>query len=436
MTGPRWGWYLVIAIVALAPAGIRSMTWPGFRRQALDPQMVQAGQTLFMHEWSANDELANGGDGLGPVFNANSCVACHSQGGVGGGGGLERNVTTYAFRSEGAAAATGKPREGVVHSFAVKPHLQETLNHLHTELPPVGRPSLSQLVSLSGSRTDHCIVVPPAVRLSQRNTPALFGANLIDGIPDRVLIANEKKERLRWGMASAKNEELPVGRALRLADGHVGHFGWKAQSGNLSSFVQAACANELGLGNPGQAQPRPLGKPGYQAGGYDLTLEQCDQITAFVASLPRPVERQPEESLLREDSVEGKQLFLRVGCADCHMPDVGEVKGLYSDLLLHDMGQPLEGGGSYNDIPLPPDDPKDPTKPPHSEPPQAGEWRTPPLWGVADSAPYLHDGRAFTLEQAIEQHGGQGKRAARNFALLTKREQGQLIAFLRTLRAP
>lgn len=431
MKGPRWGWYLLIAIVALAPFGIRLMTWPGFRRQALDPQMVQAGQTLFLHEWKTKDELANGGDGIGPVFNANSCVACHSQGGVGGGGGLEHNVTTYVYRSESEAKAMGKPREGVVHSYAVNCS-RETLNLLHPELPPVGRPSLSQLVSLSGSRTNHCIAVPPAVRLSQRNTPALFGANLIDGIPDRVLIANEKKERLRWGMAPEKTEELPVGRALRLADGHVGHFGWKAQSANLSSFVQAACANELGLGNPGQAQPRPLSKPGYQPGGYDLTVEQCDQITTFVASLPRPLERLPDESLLRNDAVEGKQVFHRIGCADCHMPDVGEVRGLYSDLLLHDMGQPLEGGGSYNDDPVPPI----PNTPPPSDAPQPGEWRTPPLWGVADSAPYLHDGRAFTLEQAIDQHGGQGKRAARNFAMLPKREQGQLIAFLRTLRAP
>jgi CxxC motif-containing protein (DUF1111 family) len=97
------------------------------------------------------------------------------------------------------------------------------------------------------------------------------------------------------------------------------------------------------------------------------------------------------------------------------------------------MGQPLEGGGSYNDNPLPPGDPNNP---PPSDAPQPGEWRTPPLWGVADSAPYLHDGRAATLELAIEQHGGQGKRAAQNFAMLPKMEQGHLIAFLRTLRAP
>ena len=431
MKRPLWGWYLLIGIVVLAPAGIRLLTWPRFRRPTLDPQMVQAGQTLFLHAWQTNDPLTAGGDGLGPVYNADSCVACHRQGGAGGGGGLEHNVTTFVYRSEAEATALGKPREGVVHAYAVNCP-PETLNLLHAELPPVSRPPLSMLVSLSGNRDNHCIVVPAAVRLSQRNTPALFGAALIDSIPDRVLIANARMERLRWGLAPEKSEELPVGRALRLADGRVGHFGWKAQSATLSSFVQAACANELGLGNPGQAQPRPLTKFSYQPAGFDLTLEQCDQITAFVASLPRPVERLPDESLLRNDAREGKQLFDRIGCADCHMRDVGDVDGLYSDLLLHDMGQPLEGGGSYNDDPPP----IDPNTPPPSDGPQPGEWRTPPLWGVASSAPYLHDGRAPTLEKAIELHGGQGTRAARNFTSLSKTEQGQIILFLQTLRAP
>lgn len=431
MKGKLGGWYLVIAIVALAPVGIRLWTWPDFRHPALDPHMVQAGQTLFLHSWKAQDPFSAGGDGLGPVFNADSCVACHRQGGVGGAGGVEHNVTTFVYSSEGTAVSLGKPREGVVHAYAVNCP-SETLSQLHPELPPLSKPTLSMLVSLSGSSNNHCIVVPSAVRLSQRNTPALFGDNLIDGIPDRVIIANERKERLRWGMATEKNANLPVGRALRLADGRIGHFGWKAQSASLASFVQAACANELGLGNPGQAQPCPLSNPGYQPSGFDLTLEQCDQITAFVASLPRPIERLPDESLSRGDVHQGKQLFHRIGCAECHMPNVGRVEGLYSDLLLHDMGQPLEGGGSYNDIPLP----SNPNMPPPSDGPSPGEWRTPPLWGVDSSAPYLHDGRAATLEKAIELHGGQGSGAAQHFAALSKPAQGQVLAFLRTLRAP
>jgi CxxC motif-containing protein (DUF1111 family) len=435
MKGPYWGWYLLIGIVALAPAGIRLMTWPGFRRQALDPQMVQAGQTLFEHKWTPKDPLA-GGDGLGPVCNADSCLACHNQGGPGGGGDLSHNVTTFAFRDEASAALRGLPREGVIHALAnVNVCPAETLKLLDPELPDTSLPTLAEVNRQSASRNgNHCIsFVRPTVRVSQRNTPALFGANLIDGIPDRIIIANEKEQRLRWGFAPTQSEDLPVGRALRLADGRIGHFGWKAQSASLSDFVQAACANELGLGNPGQAQPKPLSVVSYKTTGYDLTLEQCDQISSFVASLPRPIEKMPEDSSLHSDAVEGKRIFNEIGCADCHKPDVGSVKGLYSDLLLHDMGQPLEGGGSYND-PLPAPDPNKPPSDPNA--PKPSEWRTPPLWGVASSAPYLHDGRAQTLEQAIEQHGGQGKRSAKSFLELSPTKRNQVITFLRTLSAP
>ena len=435
MKGPHWSWYLVIGIVLLAPAGIRLLTWPGFRKLALDPQTVQAGQTLFVHEWKAKDPLAGGGDGLGPVCNAASCLACHNQGGPGGGGGVEHNVTTFAYVSDGVATVRQMPREGVVHEFAVNNVERETLNLLHEDLPAVSHPRLETVVTLPGQRVsdNHCAAVRPVVLISQRNTPALFGADLIDRIPDREIIANENKEHIRWGFAPKRGEKLPVGRAARLADGRIGHFGWKAQSASLSDFVQAACANELGLGNPGQAQPRPLSKRDYQPVSYDLTLEQCDHITSYVSSLPRPIEKLSDDSALYSDSLKGKELFTNIGCADCHQANVGKVEGLYSDLLLHDMGQPLQGGGSYNDIPTVPV--PDPNRPP-SDGPSPGEWRTPPLWGVADSAPYLHDGRAPTLEKAIEMHGGQGTRAAGHFAALMKTEQDQVIAFLRTLHAP
>ncbi|HEY7155358.1 MAG TPA: di-heme oxidoredictase family protein [Gemmataceae bacterium] len=425
MRGPHWGWYLLIGVVVLAPAGIRLLTWPGVRRQTLDPDMVQAGQTLFHHEWTPNDPLANGGDGLGPVYNAASCVACHNQAGPGGAGGVEHNVTTFVITGKHPS----QTREGVVHAEAVNCP-PDTLRHVDPQLPEISKPTLPMLVSLPGMERSR-IRFSNGVHLSQRNTPALFGASLIDALPDRVLIANERKQQMKCGLASAKSEDLPVGRALRLADGRIGHFGWKAQSASLSAFVQAACANELGLGNPGQAQPRPLGKPYYQPVALDLTAEQCDQITAFVASLSRPVERLPNDSHIRDDASAGKKLFHHAGCADCHTPDVGGIEGLYSDLLLHDMGQPLEGGGSYNDPP-----PSMPDTPSPGEGPSPGEWRTPPLWGVADSAPYLHDGRAPTLEKAIEMHGGQAARTARNFAALSKAEQNQVVAFLMTLHAP
>lgn len=395
--------------------------------------MAKAGNDLFVHHWKVNDPLSHGGDGLGPVFNASSCVACHFQNSIGGSGGLESNVTTFTDRG---LIPGSKRREGVVHAKAVK--FQENLQQVNPALPPLNQPSLEQLLRVPQDGTGHCgpvqvgMRMPQGIHVSQRNTPALYGAKLIDEIPEREIIAMERREQVRWALASSKNEEVPVGRAFRLPGGKIGRFGWKAQAPSLSEFVQAACANELGLSNPNHPQPAPLSKPNYTTvAKLDLTQEQCDQITSFVASLPRPVERVPKG--LDASAVEhGKKLFTSTGCADCHVPNLGSVEGMYSDLLLHRMGQDLQGGGSYNDPPRPPDPEEDPS----FEGQHPGEWRTPPLWGVADSGPWMHDGRAQTLEAAINLHRGQGLRASSKFAKLDAQEREHLVGFLKSLRAP
>jgi CxxC motif-containing protein (DUF1111 family) len=428
MKMPRPVWYVLVALALLTPLGLRVLTWPTPQPHVEEPTMVEAGKVLFTHEFTPNDPLCPNGDGLGPVYNAASCVACHFQNGVGGSGGLENNVTMFVVRE-----GNGPARQGVVHAHAV--NFQETLRDVHTVFPPISQPRLESLLPPGATprrppRAQASLVVclPPGVQLSQRNTPALFGAKWIDEISDHDIIANERNQRLRWAGAPPDAQAFPVGRAFRLPDGRVGRFGWKAQSGSLSSFVQAACANELGLGNPSQPQPRPLCKPDYQPVGLDLTTQQCDQITAFVAALARPMEREPADPALRPHAAAGKAVFMRIGCADCHTPRIGSVEGLYSDLLLHRMGQELEGNGSYNPPPSAPESPGDSPLP--------DEWRTPPLWGVADSGPYLHDGRAATLEEAIELHAGQAARAAQNFGRLNPEERGQLVAFLKSLRAP
>ncbi len=127
-------------------------------------------------------------------------------------------------------------------------------------------------------------------------------------------------------------------------------------------------------------------------------------------------------------------MFAAIGCADCHTPTLGSVTGIYSDLLLHRMGAELEGSGNtyYGALLAPTSTPGSVATQPLPD-----EWRTPPLWGVADSAPYMHDGRANSLEEAIKMHGGQGASSAQRFgSVLTSQDRANLIAFLRTLRAP
>jgi CxxC motif-containing protein (DUF1111 family) len=435
MKRPNSTWLVVVLVGALVPVGLRMLTWRNPRLE-IDQAMASAGEVLFNHVWKQDDPLAHEGDGLGPVFNAKSCVACHHQGGVGGAGGLGNNVTVFTVRN---ADGSGEPREGVIHAAATKSEFKETMKLVSKELPAISQPSLTQLAV--NTEENSCgqprqsassLRIPASVHFSQRNTPALFGVKLIDEIPDREIIAQERRESLRAGLASSQDENAPVGRASRLADGRIGKFGWKAQIASLSDFVQAACANELGLGNPGQAQPTSLARPSYQPRGLDLSLEQCDQLTQFVASLPRPVERRPVDSSEGDQIKAGKELFMSSGCASCHTPSLGSVDGLYSDLLLHIMGRDLQAiGGGYNDPHGPP-----PPDVPRTDDPLAREWRTPPLWGVADSAPYLHDGRAVTLHDAIRLHGGQGAESRDRYLKLSQDERSKLIAFLNTLHAP
>jgi CxxC motif-containing protein (DUF1111 family) len=245
---------------------------------------------------------------------------------------------------------------------------------------------------------------------------------------------------------------LPVsGRVARLRDGRVGKFGWKAQTASLREFTLQACANELGLEVPGFPQAAPPWKPGYKAPGLDLTAEQCDALVKYLASLPPPGRKSPETEQHAAEIAMGEKLFARTGCAVCHRPKLGDVQGIYSDLLLHDMGPALADSGQYGGSPIPGEGPSDGVEPlpiiglSESETrgkktPKFGaaprEWRTPPLWGLRDSAPYLHDGRAETISAAVALHGGEGDDSAHKFFRLGLRERQQVELFLQSLGVP
>ena len=510
------------------------------------------GRELFHREWTPGDPRSPHGDGLGPVFNDSSCVACHNSGGSGGGGPSSKNADIVTAVFNGAA------RQAVVANRVSPPaphspppgYLQRAAMSLlgiepakvpapavGTELSPAPppKPDLKKLVEAHpGFRTARSVVlhkssvdpgyvawremitgvtqlVPPNPELvgavqgeaeinrirqmaqfeasnmrpqvqlgdfelvhSQRNPTALFGIGLMDAIPDSVIEA----------AARVKYPDFPevAGRVARQKDGRIGRFGWKAQTPSLNDFVLTACAVELGLEVPGHPQgglPSPSLKKATQSAckvelaiegsaltlprtmvldsrPLDLTAEQCASLESYIRDLPAPVEL----NRLDKEVEAGRLLFAKVGCATCHSPKLGEVDGLYSDMLIHDMGAELGDTGSYTPFVPGSEDPdfidppivdtvastiaegasatlvglstaKAPTGPANRQ-----EWRTPPLWGVRDSSPYLHDGRAASLDGAIALHGGQGERSAKAYFTLTPRERLQVQTFLKSLTAP
>ena len=232
----------------------------------------------------------------------------------------------------------------------------------------------------------------------------------------------------------AEKERFPEfpeihGRANLLKDGQLGRFGWKAETEDLHEFVLSACANELGLEAPGHHQPAsPLATDAKaMAKGLDLTQQECDALVAYVRQVPAPADTRPAGLPESKPVIEGRGLFVAAGCASCHRARLGEVDGIYSDLLLHDMGPMLTDSGSYYGLS---------TGGTRTSGVRSGEWRTPPLWGYRDSGPYLHDGRAGNLEEAVAFHDGEASNTAKRFFNLSPEERLRVQAFLRSLPPP
>ena len=247
---------------------------------------------------------------------------------------------------------------------------------------------------------------------SERQPAALFGLGLVAAIPSETLEALE---------AQQAGTDTP-GRVNRV-DGAVGRFGQKAQFPTLDGFVADALRNELGITNP----RLPDEKPAAQAGGAacDLRPDLEDDgaavamLSDFVTMLAPPP-RGPVGPAERR----GEAIFHEVGCAGCHVPSMRTGPSpiaaladrdvpLYSDLLLHDMGEYVADGIRQGAAAGP-------------------DWRTPPLWGLRRRLWFMHDGRATDLRTAVELHNGEAKEARDR---LFKRKRDDLQDVLRFLRS-
>ena len=410
------------------------------RRMALEERA--RGELLFFKEWAVDDPKSPQGDGLGPVFNETSCVACHGLGAPGGGGPEGKNVVILSgVPSGGGRVPKGlekihpgflAARSTVLHRYGTDPTYatwrRRLLEGTSEAAPKPQKQGVEESIAAriqrvaeqagaKGRSRERPPFLTPAngisLRVSERNTPALFGAGRIDSIPSEVLV-----QEARWQPARVR------GRVSRDRDGRVGRFGWKAQVSRLHEFVRVACAGELGLEVTGHSQGVSPLAPRGKAKGLDLTDGECDALVSYVRSLPAPVALDPYGPHGTREMAEGRRLFAESGCATCHAPSLGDVRGIYSDLLLHTMGQSLSDSGEYYGSEE------------RTDGPSPGEWRTPPLWGYRDSGPYLHDGRAQTLEEAVALHGGQGTQAAQGFFALTPGERTSIEAFLKSLVAP
>ena len=139
-------------------------------------------------------------------------------------------------------------------------------------------------------------------RIFQRNTPALFGAGLIDALSEDEIRDQAKLQQ--------RHSEIS-GRASILRDGTFGRFGWRANAEHLIDFVEQACASELSLETESRSQASDPGRPGYRNPSTDISNQQVEMMSEFVGSLPRPVKfdhRDPPSSRI------WRMVSVNIGC--------------------------------------------------------------------------------------------------------------------------
>ena len=340
-------------------------------------------------------EVEDAAEGLGPVFNGRSCALCHSIPAIGGSG------------------TVMEPRAGILHEDGRFEELPGGSNFQMFSLP---------IHSIQAG------IPPEANVVAFRKSLALFGNGLVEAVPDETLIALEDPDDSDGDGIS--------GRAARVLDRgsgevRVGRFGWKAQQSSLFTFGAEAYRDEMGITNvlfPREACPYgvdcellelidPAPDP-EDAPDITTGLRGVDNFENFLRLLGPPTRGEISPEVLL-----GEQIFRSLRCHSCHVEslETGQTSSPalsfkrffpYADFLLHEVGTG-DGIGQADA--------------------QPNEIRTVPLWGVRFRGPFLHDGRASNLEQAILMHGAEAERSRVAFEALSEEQTRALLAFLKSL---
>lgn len=345
--------------------------------------------------------------GLGPRFNLNSCGGCHAQPAVGG---------TSPQVNPQVEVATHFGAQNTIPYFVLG---NGPVREAHFIFTPSGNRDggVQDLYVITG-RFDAkgCNIQQPDFNTARiRNnivfripTP-VFGAGLIESIPDNVILENKLAQaqlKKSLGIVGRENRQLVErlgGTENRSAnDGTISRFGWKAQNKSLQLFAAEAYNVEQGVTNdifPNERDDTPgcvfNGTPeniiDYEATDPLLAASDATLFTQFMRLLAPPPPKP-----LTPSAMNGKRLFVSIGCALCHTPSLrtgpssvsalsNKQVNLFSDLLLHSMGPGLADNIIQGKAG--PDD-----------------FRTAPLWGVSERLFFLHDGRTNDLMEAILAH--------------------------------
>jgi hypothetical protein len=394
-----------------------------------NPALFRIGDDVFSHAFTHDDGYGDrsyiapkrihaGVRGGADTF---SCAGCHSLGGPNGAG----SPTQNAFLSGDG----------------------DTSSSANVRSPP----------ALLGVGIVQALAREMSVELASERAQGLARASRENA---RVVVALASKGVSFGSLAVSPGGDVDVGEIRGVdADLIVRPFGWKGATVRLRRFAEDAARIHFGIQstvllakNHEHADPAHLGAgpdwfdPDGDGKARELEEGVLTAVAVYLAMLEAPVIRPPRDPGLRERWANGSRLFDAVGCSSCHVREMplhdrmwretadstlgvvvinvledgdaphgpAEVK-LFSDLKRHAMGSQLADAHDNEDR-IPRD-----------------VFLTRPLWGLAETAPYLHDGRAPTIPDAILIHGGEAQAARDAFSALPVTDQVDLHIFLLSL---
>jgi CxxC motif-containing protein (DUF1111 family) len=342
-----------------------------------------------------NNEIFTKEKGLGSIFVATSCGSCHAGDGKG-----HPFTTLTRF---GQTDSTGN-------------------RFLH-----MGGPQL-QNRALPGYTPEQ---VPAGATFSKFTPPANTGLGFLELVSDADIIAMADPNDINAdGISGVPNWIIlpsfinPAANAISQNGKYIHRFGKKAAAYSLLHQTVNAYNQDMGITS--SFEPKDV------YSGLDIDPEVSNQtvqnVVFYLQTLKAPIQRNQDNA----EVLLGKNIFLQTGCENCHKqtlqtafspvaPLSNKIFHPYTDLLLHDMGPALNDGYTEGNA-------------------TAGEWRTPALWGLGLSPNsqggtffLMHDGRAKSIEEAIQLHGGEGAGSKNKFNLLSTADKNALLKFLNSL---
>jgi CxxC motif-containing protein (DUF1111 family) len=391
------------------------------------------GDSFFRGAWVTAPASTAARDGLGPIFNTNSCQTCHIKDGRGHPPDANEEMISTLVRIS-VPDPEGTLPEDLVRTGGITPHPvygDQIQNRAVLGHAPEANVSFTW-ETISGKfpdgqtyslRRPSLLVTNPgygdfgdSTRYSPRVAQSMIGVGLLDTIKTADLEALADPDDTNGdGISGRLNQVWDVQRKAVA----VGRFGWKSEQPTVRQQVAAAFLGDIGITTsmfPSMhlTEAQDILKQLPHGGDPEVSDEILNFVTFYSKTLAVPAQRSHDNPVVAA----GRNLFLEAKCHACHVETF--TTGEDTDLLLHDLGEGLQDG-----------------RPVYSA--NGREWRTPPLWGIGLSAlvnqnpNFLHDGRARTLEEAILWHGGEAEASRNTYINMPGEDRRKLIAFLESL---